>query len=217
MDFGFQARAGTAPALTSARHGRSTRTGRPTAGDTYRHCEQLEDGDEALGLPKAPVFRSQRRGKGATRATKAHGFNQPRAGWGKRHSDARRYNDGIGPMPSTRPVSRQALSDMMDLDLTFKDDTMGKHGEPRPQKDRHHPHTGSGSSRSTRKPAGGEGCPSTCSCIWRCDVVCLVAPCINNKYCCSTPLHVSYALLTAKDGQVQVHFRFPVPVSWGGG
>ena len=42
----------------------------------------------------------------------------------------------MGPMVSSRPASRQALSDLMDLNLALKFDKMGKHGEKRPPKKR---------------------------------------------------------------------------------
>ena len=101
--------------------------GRP-AGANPAYCEQ-----GALALPTAPVFRSQR-GKGAGRTSstkKAHGYQQPCVGWGKRHSEGRRHNDGMGPMLSTRPASRQFLSDLMDLNLSLKFDKTGKQGETR--------------------------------------------------------------------------------------
>lgn len=100
--------------------------GRPGTNPTY--CDQ-----GALALPTAPVFRGQR-GKCAGRTSstkKVHGYQQPCGGWGKRHSEGRRHNDGMGPMLSTRPASRQSLSDLMDLNLSLKLDKTGKQGEIR--------------------------------------------------------------------------------------
>lgn len=37
----------------------------------------------------------------------------------------------MGPMLSTRPASRQSLSDLMDLNLSLKFDKTGKQGESR--------------------------------------------------------------------------------------
>lgn len=102
-------------------------TGRP-AGASPAYCEQ-----GPLALPTAPVFRSQRgKGTGKTSLTKkVHGYQQPCGGWGRRHSEGRRHSDGMGPMQSTRPASRQSLSDLMDLNLSLKFDKTGKQSESR--------------------------------------------------------------------------------------
>ena len=105
---------------------RVTSAGRP-AGTNPAYCEQ-----GGLALPTAPVFRSHRsKGAGRTSSKKVHGYQQPCGGWGKRHSEGRRHNDCMGPMLSTRPASRQSLSDLMDLNLSLKFDKTGKQGEAR--------------------------------------------------------------------------------------
>lgn len=152
MDFGFQGRGGTAPALSSAGYGRSMHAEKPVTGDPYRCCEQVMEGiGNKLGLPKAPVFRSQRQGKGDKIASdkQAHGCrHQARPSWGKRHTEGNKRNiDGAGLMLSTLPASHQALSDLMDLNLALKYDKMGKHGAARQQQDRQH-------TRSSRRLEG---------------------------------------------------------------
>lgn len=58
-------------------------------------------------------------------------------------------------MMSTRPASRQALSDLMDLNLALKYDRLGKHGEKIPQKARVRAHSGSTTrGRQDRQPPG---------------------------------------------------------------
>lgn len=124
MNFGFQARGGTAPTLTSVGYGRSARTGRPAPSP------------DLTGLPTAPAPRCRRQdgarqcsnhgrtGKGVTRATMkkaARGYRGTRPNWGKRNSN---NSDGMGTMLSTRPASRQALSDLTDLNLALKYDKM---------------------------------------------------------------------------------------------
>lgn len=155
MDFGFQGRGGTAPALSSVGYGRSIRAGKSVDGDPYRCRDQVMEGiGDKLGLPKAPVFHSHRQGKGDKRASakQAHGcHHQARPSWGKRHTEGNQRNiDGVGPMLSTLPASHQALSDLMDLNLALKYDKMGNHGEARQRQDRQH-------TRSSRRLEGRAG------------------------------------------------------------
>lgn len=164
MIFGFQARGGTAPTLTtSAGYRRSALGGSPVVDDFYRYRDRAEDGEGELGLPAAPAFRGQKLGKsrGARGTTKkGHGHLQSRPGWGKRPNEGRGHNDGIGPMLASRPASRQVLSDLMDLNLALKYDKARKHGEARPQKERSHHHNGSTSATTSTRKAGrrNDGC-----------------------------------------------------------
>lgn len=163
MDFGFQGRGGTAPALSSVGYGRTTRAGRSVAGDPYRYDEQaLEGVGDALGLPKAPAFRGQRQGnKGDKKASakKIHGCHrhQARPSWGKRHTEGNKRNniDGVGAMLSTLPASRQALSELMDLNLALKYDKMKKHREARQQQQQNRQHTTRSGTRLEGRAAGG--------------------------------------------------------------
>ncbi|CAN0129337.1 unnamed protein product [Ascophyllum nodosum] len=134
MDFGFKTRGGTAPELTRVGYGRSNGMGRSTREEMISgECEQREDAD-GVGLPKTPpTCRSQRRGRGVGRTPK------PRAGWGKRQAEDKRSSDNTSNMSSMlRPASRQALSDLMDLNLALKYDKIWKDGfsESRQRKDR---------------------------------------------------------------------------------
>lgn len=165
MDFGlFQARGGTAPALTGVAYGRSTRSGRPNPA-------AKDIGDDLKVLPKAPVLRNQRqdkprqgnsgRSKAAPRASTknvARGYRGARAGWGKRHSK----NSGVGPTLSSRPASRQALSDLMDLNLALKmrksGGVGGGGGDTRPHPEVVSSNTGSGQTHD------GSGAGKPCNC-----------------------------------------------------
>lgn len=154
MIFGFQARGGTAPTLTtSAGYRRSALGGSPVADDFHRYYDHAEDGEGELGLPAAPAFRGQKLGKsrGArdTTTKKGHGHLQSRPSRGKRPNEGRGHNDGMRPMLASRPVSRQVLSDLMDLNLALKYDKARKHGEARSQKERSHHHNNR--STTTRK------------------------------------------------------------------
>lgn len=126
--------------------------GRPTAADT---CGE----QGALALPTAPVFRGQRgKGAGTTFTKNIYGYQQPRGGWGKRHATGRRYSsDGMGPMLSTRPASRQAQSDLMDLNLALKLDKMGTQGESRQPKERLQSHARSTNRNGRRHDGGATG------------------------------------------------------------
>lgn len=106
---------------------------RPAGANAAYYCEQ-----GALALPAAPAFRSQRdKGTGRLSSKKVHGYQQTCGGWEKRHSEGRRYNDGMEPMLSTRPASRQSsLSGLMDLNLSLKFDKTGKQGETRQSRKR---------------------------------------------------------------------------------
>lgn len=120
MDFSFKTRGGTAPELTRV-YGRPNRTERSAHGKIRRQRNRMEDTDGVSGQSRAPPTlccqrQRQRLDKGAGKTSK------PRAGWQTRHAEGNRISDSMGPMPSTRPPSRQALSDLMDLNLTQKYD-----------------------------------------------------------------------------------------------
>lgn len=160
MIFGFQARGGTAPTLTTSTTGyrRSALGGSPVVDDFHRYYDHTEDGEGELGLPAAPAFRGQKLGKdrGARGTTKkGHGHLQSRPGRGKRPNEGRGHNDGMGPMLASRPASRQVLSDLMDLNLALKYDKARKHGDARPQKERsHNHHNGSATRKVGRRNDG---------------------------------------------------------------
>lgn len=162
MIFGFQARGGTAPTLTtSAGYRRSALGGSPVVDDFHRYRDRAEDGEGELGLPAAPAFRGQKLGKsrGARGTTKkGHGHLQSRPGRGRRPNEGRGHNDGMGPMLASRPASRQVLSDLMDLNLALKYDKARKHGEARPQKERSHHHNGSTSTTTRKAGRRNDGC-----------------------------------------------------------
>lgn len=124
-------------------------TGRPTAADPY-------DEQGALALPTAPVFRGQReKGTGTTLTKNAYGYQQHRGVWGKRHATGRRYSDGMGPMLSTRPASRQAQSDLTDLNLALKFDKMGSQSVSRQPKERSQQSHARTTDRSGKRHDGG--------------------------------------------------------------
>lgn len=156
MIFGFQARGGTAPTLTTSTAGyrRSALGESPVVDDFHRYYDHAKDGEGELGLPAAPAFRGQKLGKGrGARGTtkKGHAHLQSRPDRGKRPNEGGVNNDGMGPMRASRPASRQVLSDLMDLNLALKYDKARKHGEARPQKERSHHHNGSTTRKVGRK------------------------------------------------------------------
>lgn len=117
MEFGFRARGGTAPALTTMVYGNCSNSGRPNP--SY---DQVDGGDDTLGLPKSVVCTKMQGKKGVPRASARKrvtcGYRRTRAG------GRNRYVDGIGSTGSVRPISREALSDLMDLNLALKCDNM---------------------------------------------------------------------------------------------
>lgn len=114
MDFSFKTRGGTAPTLTRV-YGRPNRTERSAHGKNRRQRNRMEDTDGVSGLSRAPPTlcgqrQRQRLDKGQGKPPK------PRAGWQAGHADSSRNSDNMASMSSTH----QALSDLMNLNLTQK-------------------------------------------------------------------------------------------------
>lgn len=141
MTFGFQARGGTAPSLIGLTYGRCDRSGKPLSSKS----DEIDGKDEVLGPPQSVVPDQRHSTKHASKVSSnkrlVRGYRGTRASWGKRR------NETIGSVASTRPTSRQALSDLMDLNLALKYNSMEKGGDAGVY---HHP--GAGITTSSVKP-----------------------------------------------------------------